>query len=54
MDPKVNTCEIEEVEAQPMETDDSESNSTEYPSGWEDSDRMAPQIAFIPRQIPSD
>ena len=54
MDPKVNTIEIAEVEPQPMEIDDSDSNSTDYPSGWEDSDQMAPQIKFIPRQIPGD
>ena len=50
----MNTCEIAEVEHQPMEIDDSDSNSTEYASGWEDSDQMAPQITFIPRQIPGD
>ena len=50
MDPKVNTCEIDEVEAQPMETD----NSTEYSSAGENSDQMSPQIAFITRQIPGD
>ena len=33
---------------------DSDSNSTDNPSGWEDSDHMAPQIMFIPRQIPGD
>ena len=50
----MNTIEIAEAEPQPMEIDDSDSNSTDYPSGWEDSDQMAPQIMFIPRQIPGD
>ena len=54
MDPKVNTIEIAEVEPQHMEIDGSDSNSTDYPSGWEDSDQMAPQIMFIPRQIWGD
>ena len=54
MDPKMDTIEIAEVKPQPIEIDDSDSNSTDYPSGWEDSDQMAPQITFIPRQIPGD
>ena len=54
MDPKLNTIEIAQVKPYPIEIDDSDSNSTDYPSGWEDSDQMAPQITFISRQIPGD
>ena len=51
MDPQLNACAIAEVAPQPIVIDDSDSNSSEYPSGWEDSDQMAPQITFIPRPM---